>query len=95
VLARGVEHFLMTRVVEMAKERSLPLVRGEYIPTAKNGMVRDFYQQFGFQKVAESNGRSEWHLDPNAYKPRKIYISGTEDFKGQEGSWTERALAAS
>jgi FkbH-like protein len=74
VLARGVEHFLMTRVVDLARQNAAKLIRGEYIPTAKNAMVKEFYAQFGFQMVSEKDGRSQWHLDPAAYRAREIFI---------------------
>ncbi len=75
VLARGVEHYLMARVVSLAKEKNLPRIKGEYIPTAKNGMVKEFFAQFGFEKVAEKEGRSTWHLDPATYQPRTVFIA--------------------
>jgi len=85
VLTRGVEHCLMTRVVNFAKEKGLERVIGEYIPTAKNKMVQDFYAQFGFEKISEQDGRTLWRLDVNSYQPRKVYI--TEN----EYAWTQNA----
>lgn len=75
VLARGVEHYMMTRVVAFAKEKGLPLITGEYIPSPKNAMVKDFFTQFGFEKAGEQDGRTQWHLDPAAYQPRTVYIT--------------------
>jgi FkbH-like protein len=75
VLARGVEHGLMTRVVSLAREKGLRKITGEYIPTAKNAMVKEFYAQFGFERVAEKDGHSYWQLDPEAYQPRTVYIT--------------------
>jgi FkbH-like protein len=63
VLGRGVEGFLMNRVVEHAQELGLARVTAEYIPTAKNGMVKDFFGQFGFERVAEgAGGAAQWRL---------------------------------
>jgi FkbH-like protein len=75
VLARGVEHYLMTRVVCLARKQGLRKITGEYVPTAKNAMVKDFYAQFGFELVAEKDGHSQWQLDPGAYQPRTVYIA--------------------
>jgi len=58
VLGRGVETFLMNQVVEHARKLGLPEVTAEYIPTTKNGMVKDFFQQFGFEK----SQRTQQHL---------------------------------
>ena len=57
VLTRGVEQFLMNRVVEIAREYELTRITGEYVPTPKNGMVKEFFAQFGFERLAEEDGR--------------------------------------
>ena len=75
VLARTVEQYLMVRVFEHAQRLGLSRVTGEYLPTAKNGMVRDFFVQFGFQKVAEEeNGRTSWALSVDEFHPPATYI---------------------
>ena len=72
VLARGVEQFMMNEVVALAARMGLNRVIGEYIPTAKNGMVRDFFQQFGFtREPATSN---QWSLDVSGYQFRTTLI---------------------
>ena len=75
VLARGVEHSLMSKLISIALEKQLKRIVGEYIPTAKNAMVKDFFAQFGFHRFSENEGRSVWHLDPGAYVPRTLFIS--------------------
>jgi FkbH-like protein len=67
VLARGVEQFIMNQVVALAVRLGANRVVGEYIPTAKNGMVRDFFQQFGF--VRASAASNHWSLDVGAFHP--------------------------
>jgi FkbH-like protein len=75
VLGRGVESFLMNHVVEHAQKLGLARVTAEYIPTAKNAMVKDFFQQFGFEKVAEGpNGETQWHLLTAKYGPRPTFL---------------------
>jgi len=74
VLARGVEQFLMTRVVELAERRGFAKVTGEYIPTPKNALVRDFYSQFGFSNVGDEAGRTRWQLDVAAYRAPHTFI---------------------
>jgi FkbH-like protein len=48
VLKRGLEQFIMKIVCEQAVEQQLGLVRGEYIPTKKNGMVARLYENLNF-----------------------------------------------
>jgi FkbH-like protein len=77
VLARGVEQYLMNRVFEEARSRGCVHVTGEYIPTTKNAMVRDFFEQFGFFKISsDEKGHSYWGLGVSQYEPRAVYIEG-------------------
>jgi FkbH-like protein len=75
VLARGVEQYAMNQVVAFAKAQACERVVGTYIPTPKNGMVREFFGQFGFEKVGEAaDGTSVWHLDVSAYQAPAVYM---------------------
>ena len=59
VLKRGVEQFLLNHLVEFARSRGLRALRGEYIPTAKNGLVRDHYANLGFTRLdRDDSGRT-------------------------------------
>jgi FkbH-like protein len=61
VLKRGVEQFLMNHLCEFARGRGLVALRGEYIPTAKNGLVRDHYASLGFTELgSDDSGRTTW-----------------------------------
>jgi FkbH-like protein len=71
VLGRGVEQFLMNRIVNTARERGLERVRGEYIPSAKNGMVKDFWSKFGFENVADG----QWEMNVANYAPSTTWIT--------------------
>jgi FkbH-like protein len=62
VLKRGVEDFLLNQLVALARERGLAALRGEYIPTAKNGLVREHYARLGFEKTRDDDGHSLWEL---------------------------------
>jgi len=80
VLGRGVESFLMNRVVKHAQELGLARVTAEYIPTAKNGMVKDFFEQFGFERVAEgTSGAARWRLLTKDYEPRPTLMKTAKE----------------
>src|SRR5882724_2408039 len=80
VLGRGVESFLMNRVVEHAQKLGLTRITAQYIPTSKNGMVKDFFQLFGFDKVGESaKGETQWHLITANYRPRPTFMKTVEE----------------
>jgi FkbH-like protein len=76
VLTRGVEQFLMNHCVEYAARCGKEWVVGEYRPTAKNGMVKKFYEQFGFEPCAgPENGVSTWRLRVAAYRPAATFMT--------------------
>jgi FkbH-like protein len=75
VLQRGVEEYAMNKIFEYAQQGQYESVRGRYIPTAKNTMVRDFFQRFGFIRVGDSGAAdSEWSLQVHDYVPREVFI---------------------
>ena len=75
VLSRGVEQYLMNLVVEQARGLSLLRIRGEYVKTAKNAMVRDFFAQFGFNRSHGDEDHAYWVLDVDAYRPGCAFIA--------------------
>ena len=63
-------------LVEKAKENNIKEIIGYYYPTAKNKMVKDFYQDQGFTKLTEDEeGNTTWSLDLNKeYNNQNKYI---------------------
>ena len=76
VLKRDMEFAMMDEMVAAARARGAKTIRGFYYPTAKNGMVRDFYRTQGFTKIAEdAQGNAVWELDVSGgYEPRNRHI---------------------
>jgi FkbH-like protein len=75
VLKRGVEHSLLNHLCAAAKARGLRILRGEYIPTAKNAMVRRHYAELGFTEVAgDDTGRTVWELNLDGWTPFPHFI---------------------
>jgi FkbH-like protein len=75
VLKRGVESYLITQLFEHSRRMGLRGLRGEYIPTAKNAMVRDFYRQFGFDPAPPSDAGDVWLLPVERYVAQPTFIS--------------------
>lgn len=64
VLKRDMEFAMMDELAARCQERGIAAIRGLYYPTAKNGMVRDFYEKQGFTKLSEDDqGNAVWGLD--------------------------------
>jgi FkbH-like protein len=55
VLKRGVEEFVFNELVALAEAEGAACLTGEYIPTAKNGIVAGLLPDFGFRR--EGAGR--------------------------------------
>lgn len=69
VLQRGVEEFALNEAVRIARERRCEGLVGRYVPTARNGMVRDHYKRLGFECVEESGCATVWRLDLGSWTP--------------------------
>lgn len=54
VLKRGMEEFIVNKILQTAADKGYTKVIGEYIPTPKNAMVKDLYENMGFERVAEN-----------------------------------------
>jgi FkbH-like protein len=75
VLQRGVEGFAMNNIFAYAARQGAKRVVGQYVPTAKNDMVKDFFRGFGFEKTFEDDsGASEWALAVDAYEPHTVFM---------------------
>ena len=75
VLKRGLEDVMMNAVIEKARHQGIEAVIGHYYPTAKNAMVKNFYQEMGFSKVVENaDGSSEWSMEVSKYISKKTHI---------------------
>ncbi len=70
VLKRGMEHFVLNTIANFAVEKGFEMIQGEYLPTAKNEMVKDHYQNLGFE-----NRDNTWILDLKSYKIKKVFIN--------------------
>lgn len=76
VLKRDMEYAMMDSLVQQCREKRIRKINGYYFPTAKNGMVKEFYRDLGFKKIEEDmQGNTEWEfeiLDSYSYKNHVI-----------------------
>lgn len=70
VLKRGMEDFTLNTIVKIAKEGDYKYIIGEYLPTAKNQMVRDHYERLGFEAQD-----GIWILNVEKYIWKDVYIN--------------------
>ena len=75
VLQRGVEDFALAKAVDAARRMGCAILEGHYIPTDKNGMVRDHYQRLGFQSAGREGAATVWRLPIDGWISAPSYIS--------------------
>ncbi len=70
VLGRSVENALLALLAKRAAEIGARYLRGRYIDSGRNGIVRGMYESFGFRRIDEgSGGETVWRLDLEDIKP--------------------------
>lgn len=74
VLKRGMENFTLNTVAAYAREHGFKRIVGEYLPTLKNGMVKEHYPSLGFTPV-EGATSARYVLDVETFSERECYIS--------------------
>ncbi len=78
VLGRGVERHTLNLLAEQALRSAPPACSAEYVPTKKNGMVRDHYAKLGFTVQSETRAGSIAVLDLADYTAQPSFIHVTE-----------------
>lgn len=77
VLGRRVECAALNVLADEARRRGARYLFGEYLPTARNGLVKDHYRSLGFSAGPGDAAApaSCWTLDLRDYKHRQTHIS--------------------
>ena len=70
VLKRGMENFVLDTIAAFAKNNSYLFLKGEYIATPKNEIVKNHYTELGFE---QQDGF--WILPVNSWQKTKGYIN--------------------
>ena len=71
VLKRGMEEFIVDKILSVAAQQGFRRVVGEDIPTPKNAMVKDLYEQLGFARL--ENGR--FQAEVSGFPYHKTFIT--------------------
>jgi FkbH-like protein len=78
VLGRQVEPTTLNLIAQEAGKLGARRVVGEYIPTKKNGMVKDHYAKLGFTVMETDASGSHAVLDLASFTPAETFIHVTE-----------------
>ncbi len=72
VLGRRVEEACLAHLVLAARQAGARELLGKYVPSPKNGMVKDHYEKLGFVPAGESAGASLWRLRLDEFIPSAL-----------------------
>jgi FkbH-like protein len=79
VLGRQVEPTSLNLIAAEAKRLGAKRLLGDYIPTKKNGMVRDHYEKLGFAPLGgDASGATRAVLDLTSFVPADTFIDVKE-----------------
>ena len=79
VLGRQVEPTSLNLIAAQARALGAKRLIGDYVPTKKNGMVRDHYERLGFSVVRrDGDGASRAVLDLATFAPAETFIDVKE-----------------
>ncbi len=76
VLGRRVEELVRDTLACHGKAAGARELRGVYVPTPKNGLVRDHYAKLGFENAGEGpDGETRWRLDLESWVPAELPLN--------------------
>ncbi len=78
VLKRGVERLLLNEVVRAARARGIGEIRGTFIPSGRNEVVREHYSQLGFAELPSDGLATRWTLTVDDVEPLDTFITGNK-----------------
>lgn len=75
VLKRQVEEETLNELVRVASARGCMRLVGSYLPTAKNGLVKDLYAKLGFATIrTDASGAADYELTLATYQPTPTHM---------------------
>lgn len=76
VLGRKVEEAMLSELIRSAQSRGVKTLVGRYLPTSKNGIVKEHYAKLGFALAdGDIEGPSTWRLDIASYNAPALPMS--------------------
>lgn len=80
VIGRKIETIFLAEIIKILSSDNVDVVYGQYLPTKKNNIVSDFYNQHSFQLADKKNNLWKFNLnDSYIIKPNYIEVSVKND----------------
>ena len=76
VFNRGLEFAVFDQLISWCKNKSISTIHGFYIPTKKNLIVKNFYENLNFKKIDKNTKNTKWE-----FKINKNYIKRNNTIK--------------
>jgi FkbH-like protein len=74
VLKRGVERMLLGELVAWASAHGVRELRGRFVPTGRNELVRALFDELGFERSSESENETHYRLPLDRFTPLAHFI---------------------
>lgn len=74
VLKRDMEFAMMNELVKQCRGKGVSEIVGYYYKSAKNSMVLDLYEKFGFELIETNGEDTVWKLEILNYKNKNTFI---------------------
>ncbi len=78
VLNRTVERATLNYIIARAKAAGVCALIGQYVRTARNGMVSEHYSRLGFTPLHGDENGSRWRLDVASYVDAPVHVELVE-----------------
>ena len=75
VIKRNMEFAMLDELVRICKDKNLSQIIGYYYKSAKNSMVSDLYEKFGFTIIKKNDNDTIWELNIENYNDRNKFIT--------------------
>ncbi len=72
IIGRKIENAFFNKILGDAKKKNIESIKGIYIKTKKNDLVKNFYKNLGFNLLKEDDEGSEWILSVKDVKIKKV-----------------------
>lgn len=79
VLKRSVEEFVFNHMVEQARKAGIEQIVGEYLPTKKNGMVKELLSNYGFVLQEAAGEGDRWLLQVRDYVAKRTFVEECDE----------------
>jgi FkbH-like protein len=85
VLKRGVEKMVLGELVDWAAAHGASEVRGRFIPTGRNELVRRLFDELGFERTNESDGETRYRLLVDGFTRPAHFIDVEREARAHAG----------